>query len=43
MEDGEKKKSMRHFFADQKIAISCKNCVLEHPIAHVLDYGPDTF
>jgi len=30
---GWKKVSLHHFFADQKIASSWKNCILGHPIA----------
>ena len=37
--------SLRRFLADQKIAISWKNCVLGHPKARATSYCllPDTF
>ena len=38
MEGGEKKKSLRRFLADQKIASSQKKCVLGHPIARATSY-----
>ena len=43
--EGGKKVSLRRFLADQKIASSCKKCVLGNPIARATGYCllPDTF
>ena len=45
MEHEKKEGSLRHFWADQKIASLLKKCVLGHPVAQATSYCllPDTF